>query len=87
MLLGIALAAQRVPALGLELEFLVVAGDEDVAELWTSDVANEADILQVLYLLVASYMARRSYTSIFSTSRRTELLVFLRFDYSHQLKP
>ena len=49
-----ALAAQRVPALGLELEFLVVAGDEDVAEAGIGDVANELDILYLLYLLVVA---------------------------------
>lgn len=45
---------QRIPALGLEGEFLIVAADEHEAELGAGDVADEAYVVELFYLLVVA---------------------------------
>ena len=52
--LSIALTAQRIPTLCFELEFLVVTGDKDLTKTSICDVANELDVVHILYLLVVA---------------------------------
>ena len=45
---------ETIPALGLDVEFLTIAGDEGTTEVGTGDVTDDLDVLHSCYLFVKS---------------------------------